>query len=187
MNVISGKIKGLMLESGKDSELRPTKDRIKKSIFDILRFKIKDKIFVDLFGGTGQIGIEAYSQGAQKVIISEYNFNNIKIIQKNLNKIKSENSIKLIKSDVIDLFKNNLKELESADIFFLDPPYNNMNLLNQVLDLILNLNKLPEIIIIENLKENYDKIVFDKIEKMYLQKIYNYGKIIVNLCEKNIK
>ncbi len=184
MNVISGKLKGLILESSKDSDLRPTKDRIKKSVFDILRFKIKDKVFVDLFGGTGQIGIEAYSQGAKKVIISEYNYNNIKIIQKNLDMIKFKNNIKLIKSDVIDLFKNNLEELECADIYFLDPPYNNIDLLNQVLNLILNLSVLPKMIIIENLKENYDKIIFGKIEKIYLQKIYNYGKIIINLCEK---
>ena len=98
MNVNSGKFRGLKLESCKNPDLRPTKDRIKKSIFDVLRFKIKDKVFADLFGGTGQIGIEAYSQGARKVIISEQDFNNSKIIERNLSKIKSEHNIKLINS-----------------------------------------------------------------------------------------
>lgn len=184
MNVNSGKFRGLKLESCKNPDLRPTKDRIKKSIFDVLRFKIKDKVFADLFGGTGQIGIEAYSQGARKVIISEQDFNNSKIIERNLSKIKSEHNIKLINSCVLELFNNNPNELEEVDIFFLDPPYEQLELLNKTLNLIMNLSKKPEIIIIETLRENCDKILFNTTEELYLQKMYNYGTISVNLYEK---
>lgn len=184
MNVISGKFRGLILESCKNPDLRPTKDRIKKSIFDILRFKIKDKIFAELFGGTGQIGIEAYSQGAKKVIISEQDFNNSKIIERNISKIKSKHNIKLINSCALELFNNNLDEMEEVDIFFLDPPYEQIELLNKILDLITNMTNLPEIIVIETLKENLDKILFNMPKNLYLQKMYNYGKILVSLYEK---
>ena len=69
IQVISGKFKGLQLESSKNENLRPTKDRVKESVFDILQFEIINKNFFDAFGGTGQIGIEAFSRGAKEVTI----------------------------------------------------------------------------------------------------------------------
>lgn len=93
MQVISGNIRGLKLESAKNPDLRPTKDRIKKSLFDILRFKIQGKSFLDLFGGTGQIGIEAFSQGAGRIVIIEKDEKTASLINKNVSKIKNQNNI----------------------------------------------------------------------------------------------
>ena len=95
MQVISGIIKGLKLESDKNPDLRPTKDRIKKSLFDVLRFKIKGKTFLDLFGGTGQVGIEAFSQGAKEVAIVESEKKNASLIKKNVGRIKIPHNIKI--------------------------------------------------------------------------------------------
>ena len=85
---------------------------------------------------------------------------------------------------MLELFNNNPNELEEVDIFFLDPPYEQLELLNKTLNLIMNLSKKPEIIIIETLRENCDKILFNTTEELYLQKMYNYGTISVNLYEK---
>ena len=82
------------------------------------------------------------------------------------------------------MFNNNLDEMEEVDIFFLDPPYEQIELLNKTLDLITNMTNLPEIIVIETLKENSDKILFNMPKNLYLQKMYNYGKILVSLYEK---
>ena len=178
MQVIGGSIKGLKLDSIKTEDIRPSKDRIKKSIFDILRFEIKDTVFLDLFGGTGQIGIEAFSQGAKEVLIIEPNKFNASIIKKNIQKIKIPHNIKLFTQSASDfLSKNNLK----FDIVFLDPPYKNISLLNDSLEKISNLSNLPNFVIIETLSSTDDLI---KIEKFYLRKKYHYGKISLILYEK---
>ncbi len=177
MQVISGSLRGLKLESLKDDSLRPTKDRIKKSIFDILRFQIKGKVFLDLFGGTGQIGIEAFSQGFEKVIIVEKNKKNVSIINKNLKKIKIPHSIKVFNLDAVE-FLNNFSS--KADIIFLDPPYKEVELLNHTLNLISNLEFPPEIIAVETLSSQN---IPEKIQKFNLRKIYNYGRISLNLYE----
>ena len=178
MQVIGGRLKGLKLESIKNSEVRPSKDRIKKSLFDILRFEIKDKTFLDLFGGTGQIGIEAFSQGASKVVIIEPSGFNASIIRKNIQKIKIPHNIELCNQTAID-FLNETKT--KFDIIFLDPPYKNSGLLQDSLTKISNLFHLPKLIIVEKLSS--DEISL-KIQKYCLRKKYDYGKISLILYEK---
>ena len=178
MQVIGGSIKGLKLDSIKTEDIRPSKDRIKKSIFDILRFQIQDTVFLDLFGGTGQIGIEAFSQGAKEVLIVEPNKFNAYIIKKNIQKIKIPHNIKLFVQSASDfLTQNNPK----FDIAFLDPPYKNISLLNDSIEKISNLSNLPNFVIVETLSSTDN---FIKIQKFYLRKKYHYGKISLILYEK---
>ena len=178
MQVIGGSIKGLKLDSIKTEDIRPSKDRIKKSIFDILRFQIKDTVFLDLFGGTGQIGIEAFSQGAKEVLIVEPNKYNASIIKKNIQKIKIPHNIKLFVQSASDfLTQNNPK----FDIAFLDPPYKDIPLLNDSIEKISNLSNLPNFVIVETLSST-DNLI--KIQKFYLRKKYHYGKISLILYEK---
>ena len=73
MRVVSGTFRGLKLETIVEDGIRPTTDKVKEAIFDILQFEIPGKRFLDLFGGSGQIGIEAASRGASEVIIVEKN------------------------------------------------------------------------------------------------------------------
>ncbi len=178
MQVISGNFRGLKLDSIKNPDVRPTKDRIKKSLFDILRFRIKDKIFLDIFGGTGQIGIEAFSQGANKVIIVESNKDNSDIIKKNISKIKSNHEIYFYNTDALSFLDNSSIK---CDIAFLDPPYKDTNLLNETFKKIENLEFIPEIIIVETLSSQF---MPEETEKFNLQKIHKYGKISLNLYER---
>lgn len=177
MNVISGSVRGLKLDSVKNPDLRPTKDRIKKSLFDILRFELKDKNFLDLFGGTGQIGIEAFSQGAGKVVIVELDENNVSLIKKNISKIRIPNNITLVREDAVKFLDN---YNYNFDIIFLDPPYKHTNLLENVLNKISNLKYLPKIVAIETLTSleiPIDSNIFS------LRKKYKYGRISLSLYE----
>lgn len=178
IKVISGQARGLKLESDKNEDLRPTKDRVKESLFDILQFDIAGKTFLDLFGGTGQIGIEAFSRGAEKVIIVELKKSNCKMIEKNISKIKIPHKINLFQADALQFLKNTYLNI---DIAFLDPPYNNAELLEKSLELTAEIINQNGVIISETLSSQN---VQNKIKDFSLQKRYNYGNISLNLYKK---
>ena len=95
MRVISGNLRGTKLYTLEGQNTRPTLDRVKESLFNIINFEIKDSIFLDLFAGSGAIGIEAASRGASKVIMCEKSKEAANIINKNLEKTKLINQVKL--------------------------------------------------------------------------------------------
>lgn len=109
IKISSGKSKGLILTSEKNENIRPTKDRIKEALFNILQFTIKGKSFLDLFGGTGQIGIEAFSRGAENVTIVDNSREAITLINNNILKLKSPHSnVNILKSDAIDFLSHTI-------------------------------------------------------------------------------
>lgn len=178
IQVISGKFKGLKLDSSKNEGLRPTKDRVKESIFDILQFEIVNKTFFDAFGGTGQIGIEALSRGAGEVIIVEHNKEAADLIKKNISKIKDNKNLNFIKADTIEFLKNSNI---SIDIAFLDPPYHDEKILYDTFKLITQKTATGAIIITETLSAHNAQ---NNVENFYLQKRYKYGNISLNLYKK---
>ena len=88
MRVVSGKVRGLQLKTIESDSTRPTKDMVKEALFSILMSKTPDSIFLDLFAGSGAIGIEALSRGAEKAYFSDNNIECIKVIKENLLKAK---------------------------------------------------------------------------------------------------
>ena len=110
--IVSGILKGIYLDVFPDECMRPTSNRAKEALFDIIQFDIKAKSFIDLFSGTGQIGIEALSRGASKVIFVEKSKKSLNILTKNIKKISSIvdlKSIEIYKNDAfkfLDQFKN---------------------------------------------------------------------------------
>ncbi len=124
MKISSGFYKGRKIKSVKDPNVRPTTSKLKLSFFDILQDNIKEKIFLDGFAGTGNIGIEALSRGVEYVVFIEELPEAVKALQHNLDKIGvPPDNYRIIKGDfnrsVITLGKNGYK----FDIIFLDPPY----------------------------------------------------------------
>ena len=93
MRIISGTAKGTKLYSLEGTITRPTQDRVKEAIFNILQNQIRESIFLDLFAGSGAIGLEAASRGAKKVYLCEINKNAINIIKKNIEKTHLEKNI----------------------------------------------------------------------------------------------
>ncbi len=120
MRIISGKARGTKLYSLEGQTTRPTLDRVKESLFNIIQNDIQDCVFLDLFAGSGAIGLEASSRGAKEVILCEKNRNAIEIIKKNIQKTHLEDKTKLYEMS----FENLLKKLnKKVDIIYIDPPY----------------------------------------------------------------
>lgn len=121
MRVISGIAKGRKLSSFKGSDIRPTSDRARETLFNILGEKVVGSFFLDLFAGSGAIGIEALSRHAENVVFVENHAASIELIKKNLEKCGFLNQhIKTIKKDVFAYLKTARKQF---DIIFIDPPY----------------------------------------------------------------
>lgn len=152
MRVISGKLKSRKLLAPKGLKTRPTLDNIKETIFNIISPIAINASVLDLFSGTGQIGIEFYSRGAKDVYLVDNSFEAVTVIKKNLKSLGLSNEIKLMKMDGLRALKGPLKEIK-FDYIFLDPPYKQHELLNEVLKTIVEMNLLSEcgeIIIEEN-------------------------------------
>ena len=121
MRIIGGKARGTKLYTLEGENTRPTLDRVKESLFNIIQKDVPNAIFLDLFAGSGAIGLEAVSRGANKSILCDKNRDAIKIIKKNIEKTRSREQVELYEADFKEVLKNKLKE--KIDIIFIDPPY----------------------------------------------------------------
>ena len=186
MRVISGSARGLKLKTLEGLNTRPTADRIKESLFNIISPYIYGSSFLDLFSGSGAIGIEALSRGATNAYFVDNHKESIDIIKHNINLAKFGEKSTVYNSnaiDIIDKLKNNKNQF---DIIFLDPPYNK-NLLLPVLEKIESSKILKNdgFIICEQ-HINEEEI---NLEKLYTYRIkeYKITKIVfLEYKDKNI-
>jgi 16S rRNA (guanine966-N2)-methyltransferase len=123
VRVISGKNRGMNLLTPEGMDTRPTTDRIKETLFNMIAFDIPDSNFLDLFAGSGQMGIEALSRGAASAVFVEKDNKAIACIEKNISKAKLEDCSELLKMDVFSAL-NSLSSHKAFDFIFMDPPYN---------------------------------------------------------------
>lgn len=121
MRVIAGSARRLKLVTPEGNDTRPTQDRIKETLFNIIQIEVPGSVFIDLFSGSGGIGIEALSRGAKKAYFIENAANAYKCILENIKTTHFEDVSTVIKSDVV-IGLRNIHE-EEADIIFIDPPY----------------------------------------------------------------
>ena len=119
--IISGTARGTKLYTLEGQSTRPTLDRVKESVFNIIQNKINGSIFLDLFSGSGAIGLEAGSRGAKKVILCDKSKEAIKIIKRNIEKTHLEKIVELYNLDYDVLLKKEIKE--KLDYIYIDPPY----------------------------------------------------------------
>lgn len=174
MRVIAGKARRIQLKTPKGLNTRPTSDRIKETLFNIINSYLNDIRFLDLFSGSGAIGIEALSRGAKHATFVDKDRNSVNCIKENLITTKLMDAAEIINSDVIKA----ISLLESKDyiynLVFVDPPYN-MNIEKEILIVLENSNIInsDSIIIIESSIETE----FDYINNMRFQifKIKEYG------------
>ncbi|MGD9302001.1 MAG: 16S rRNA (guanine(966)-N(2))-methyltransferase RsmD [Desulfobacterales bacterium] len=124
MRIIGGKLKGRKLRSVKGSKTRPTADRTREAIFNIIALKVPGATVLDLFAGTGALGIEALSRGAQSAVFIDCDNQSISVLQQNLANLPLESPTQVIHWDL----SRNLNCLPSSapaiDLVFMDPPYN---------------------------------------------------------------
>ena len=120
MRVITGKARGVQLKTPDGMLTRPTTDRVKEALFSIIQFDVPTARVLDLFGGTGQLGIEALSRGAKHAVFVDQREDACRLIRENLKRTRLESDAKVVRSDYLDYLK---RCREPFDIIFLDPPY----------------------------------------------------------------
>ena len=122
MRVVSGNLRGMKLNTIEGDSTRPTREVVKEALFSIIMNYVEDAIFLDLFAGSGAIGIEAISRGAKGAIFIDLNPKCVKVIKENVAKGRIEENSRIYNTD----YKMALKKLqgEKIDIIFVDPPYN---------------------------------------------------------------
>lgn len=184
MRVISGTAKGKKLNSLEGLETRPTLDRVKEAIFNIIQFNIKEAKVLDLFSGSGAMGIEALSRGSKSSVLSDNSSKAIEIIKENLKQTRLEDRATVINKDFLLVLDSLHKKNEQFNIIFLDPPYKTDFVLKSI-DKIVNLNLLAEngIVIVET----NDKEIQVELEKNKNIEVYDkrkYGKVFITFIRK---
>ena len=123
MRIISGTSKGRRLTTLKSQAIRPTSDRVKESIFNILGGEVEGKVVLDLFAGTGTLGIEALSRGAKRVLFVEKGRQALKLIQRNLSQFGMKERSEILPKDVSRAIGILNQRGECFDLILMDPPY----------------------------------------------------------------
>ncbi len=167
MRVIAGKYKGRTLVVPKQ-DVRPTLDRMKETLFNILNFKLQHSVVLDLFAGSGQLGIESLSRGADRAVLCDNNRDSISVIKYNLDKLGVTDA---------EIFFGDYKRCIASvkikfDVIFVDPPYRSGYYLEALQEICLN-NLLTDdgIIVCEHLAQDELPLKIDFLEKYDSRKI----------------
>ncbi len=179
MRVITGKARGVQLKTPDGMLTRPTADRVKEALFSIINFDVPGARVLDLFGGTGQLGIEALSRGAQSAVFVDAREDACKLIKENLKRTKLEQGGQVVRSDYLD-YLNRCRE--TFHIIFLDPPYAEVFLENA-------LKRITEIDILQSdgiivTERPLDKELPWEFEGFTRSKDYKYGKTLLTIYRK---
>ena len=179
MRVITGKARGVQLKTPDGMLTRPTADRVKEALFSIINFDIPGARVLDLFGGTGQLGIEALSRGAKSAVFVDAGEPACRLIRENLKRTKLEADGKVVRSDYLS-YLNHCRE--QFDIIFLDPPYAEVFLEN-------SLKRIAEIDILQSngiivAERPLGKELPWELEGFTRSKDYKYGTVLLTVYRK---
>ena len=179
MRVITGSAKGVRLKTPDGLKTRPTSDRVKEAVFSIVQFEVEGSRFLDLFAGTGQMGIEALSRGAVSAVFVDGWKDACQLVRDNLKLARLSEKAKVVNSDYLSYLKNCR---EQFDIIFLDPPYAEIFVEN-------SLNKISEIDILSDrgiiiCERPAEKQLDLDISGLQRWKDYRYGKTWITVFRK---
>jgi 16S rRNA (guanine(966)-N(2))-methyltransferase RsmD len=180
MRVITGKARGVALKTPDGMATRPTADRVKEALFSIIQFDIPNARVLDLFGGTGQLGIEALSREAKHAVFVDEREDACRLIRENLKRTHLESTARVIRSDYMAYLKSCK---ETFDIIFLDPPYAEVFLEN-------SLKMITEIDILQSggiivTERPVDKELLIDLQGYSRSKDYKYSRTILTIFRKN--
>ena len=179
MRVITGKARGIQLKTPDGMQTRPTTDRVKEALFSIIHFDIPGAKVLDLFGGTGQLGIEALSRGAKHAVFLDQSEQACRLIRENLKRTRMEQESQVIRGDYLDYIS---RCREQFDIIFLDPPYAEVFLENA-------LKRITEIDILHSggiivAERPLGKVLPWEFQGYERSRDYKYGKILLTIYRK---
>ena len=183
MRIIAGKLKGSTLHMLKDKNTRPLKDLARESIFNLLihsnkiLLQLKQSNVLDLYAGTGSFGLECLSRQAKSVCFIEKRKNAVDILEKNIEKLKLKNKVKIFFDDIFELIKKQNIFESKFNLIFCDPPFKDTNI-EKLIELIFNKNLLNKngIIILHRNKTTKEKL--PNYFKMIDERTYGISKII---------
>lgn len=178
MRVITGKARGRRLLEPAGMQIRPTADVVKEAVFNIIQFDVEGRRVLDLFAGTGQLGIEALSRGAAECVFVDESREALKIVRENLSRCRLEGRV--VQSDGPAY----LERCGKFDIVFLDPPYDT-TLLDKCLEIVQNVDMLTDggIIVCESRRE---KVLPEPEAPLSRVLERSYGKIKITVYKKEI-
>lgn len=177
MRVISGKLKGRNIKGYLIPGTRPTMDRVKESVFGMIQDYINEKIVLDLFSGTGNLGIEAISNGAMKVYFNDKNSKCTKVIKENLidfNILEKSIITTMDYREALNYYKNNGVKF---DLVFLDPPYKD-KIINEILDNLIKNDLLNNNSLVVCELSNKEIFINDNMS-LFKEKKYNDKYVLI--------
>jgi 16S rRNA (guanine(966)-N(2))-methyltransferase RsmD len=177
MRVITGTARGMRLFTLEGDSVRPTTDKVKEALFSIIQFEIEGRRALDLFAGSGQLGIEALSRGAASAQFVDESRQAISVINKNLEKTRLKDKASVSHTDSVSFIKSTDKQF---DLFFIDPPYNK-GLVTKVLPLCAEKAADGALVICETANE---EILPEDIEGLSFVRRYKYGKTALTVYRK---
>ena len=184
MRVISGVARGTKLISQEGLDTRRTLDRVKEALFSIIQFDLEGKSVLDLFAGSGALGIEALSRGAKKAVFCDKDIKAIKAITKNVQNTKFENQSVILRKDYNLALKQLCDKKNKFDFIFLDPPYKT-DFAVKAIDIVIKYDLLTKdgIIVLEtnDINKKNDILLIDGIE-IYDER--KYGNVILIFIRK---
>lgn len=178
MRIISGKHRGTKLYTLEGENTRPTLDRVKEPLFSIINFLLPESVVLDLFAGSGALGLESISRGASKAILCDNSREAIHIIGKNVEKVHEELSVEILNINYLSALEKLKNQNQNIDIVFLDPPYETefiKNACEKIVD--YNLLNVDGRIIAETDRENEVESKLSKIEKLQIYDKRKYGRV----------
>lgn len=177
MRIITGAAKGKRLVTPEGRDVRPTPERVKEGLFSALQFDIEGRRVLDLFAGSGQLGLEALSRGAESAVFVDAADASVKIVKQNVELTGFESKAKVFRSDYAS-FAAACRD--TFDIVFLDPPYN-AGLLMPALKAVLPLMSDYGMIVCEHPPEVKPE---ENVGGFSISKTYRYGKVLVTVYRK---
>ena len=179
MRVITGKARGVQLKTPEGLLTRPTADKVKEACFSIINFDIPGAKVLDLFGGTGQLGIEALSRGAKRAVFVDHQAKACELIKENLRRTKFTAQASVVRGDYLEYLK---RTKEQFDIILLDPPYAEIFLENA-------LNCIAEIDILRDngiivTERPLEKALDLQLPGFSRSRDYKYGKTLITLYRR---
>lgn len=175
LRIIAGKYRHLQIKAPDVNSTRPTTDKVREALMSALSFSIPDKDVLDLFAGSGALGLESLSRGAATCVFVDTNINAFKTIKENIKSLKIEEKTEVYLQDYKTFLKNNKDR--KFGLVYLDPPYKLKNIYDEVVDFMFENNMLTEDAVI--VKES--DVHFLEDERFSKYKKYKYGIIHVSV------
>lgn len=180
VRVITGTARGRSLRTLEGEDVRPTTDRVKEAMFSVIQFEIEGRRVLDLFAGSGQLGIEALSRGAERATFVDSSKESVAVVKENLQKTGFSSKADVVRTDALSFLRMNAGTFDTA---FLDPPYST-GLLEKALDSIGEFINPGGIVICEHPKGDELPDGTGGLEK---QKEYSFGKISFTTYRKIVE